>query len=114
MNENITLRIDRLQAMRKQRNISQRELARRCGLGEAQIGRYESGIGEPSIDSLKRISQVLDASADYLLGLTDDLRGYLGDGQLNDEERAVLTAFQRDGWPGVFRLGADQIAQINK
>ncbi len=114
MNTKVTLRTDRLYAIRKQHGMSQRELARLCGLGETQISKYESGAGEPNIESLKRICQALNVSTDYLVGLTDDLRGHISNGQLNDDERAVLTAYQRDGWPGVLRLGADQIAQINK
>lgn len=39
--------MDRLREVRESRNISQRELARRCGFSPAQIYRYESGDNEP-------------------------------------------------------------------
>lgn len=86
-----------------------RELARRCEIGEAQISKYESGVSEPSSSILKRIAGVLGVSADYLLGLTDDPNGHLGDDQLSDEERAMVDAYRRAGWPGVARVMADML-----
>jgi transcriptional regulator with XRE-family HTH domain len=105
------LRTDRLKALREKRGWSQRELARLCGLGEAQIGKYESGQTDPTVTSLKTIADKLDVSADYLLGISDDPRRHIDASALSDEEYQMLRIFRRDGWTGVIRLGAEKIGK---
>jgi len=107
----MTLRTDRVQSLREQRGWSQRELARLCGIGESVIRRYELGISEPSMASLKLLAETLQVSADYLLGTTDEPRGHWGGGNITDEESEMLDTFRRDGWPGVFRFGAERISK---
>lgn len=105
----LIFRIDRLREARERLKLSQRELARRCGIGEVQISRYESGVGDPSATNLKLIAETLELSTDYLLGLTDDPKGHFGDGQLKGDELAMLDAYRRAGWPGVARLMAEMM-----
>jgi len=107
----MTLVIDRLRTLREQRGWSQRELSRLSGVGESLIRKYEAGISEPSAASLKSIAEQLNVSTDYLLGITDEPSGHLGDGKITDEESQMLDTFRRDGWPGVFRLGAERISK---
>jgi len=107
----IALRVDRLRELREQRGWSQRELARRCGFGEAQVRKYENSETDPSSTYLKLMAEQLDVSTDYLLGMSDDPRGQFGDGKINDDEQAMLNTFRRDGWPGILRLGAEQISK---
>lgn len=109
MENQLILRIDRLRELRERLGWSQRELARRCGLGESFINRYESGISDPSAANIKLIAEALGISADYLLGLSDEPRGQMGDGQLTDDERAVLDAYRRSGWAGLARLLAEAL-----
>lgn len=103
------LRIDRMREVRERLGWSQRELARRCGVSDPLINRYESGQSDPSASNLKLIAEALSVSADYLLGLSDDPRGQMGDGQLSDDERAVLDAYRRSGWAGLARLLAEAL-----
>ncbi len=107
----MALIVERLRTARERQNWSQRELARRCGLGELQIHRYESGITDPSTDSLKKIAEKLNISSDYLIGLSDSPHGQLGQDIWDDNERTVLETFRREGWPGVIRLGAERISK---
>ncbi len=109
--DSMALRIDRLQALREQKGWSQRELARRCGLGESMIRKYESTQTDPTTSSLKQIAEVLGASSDYLIGITNDPRGHMGDGVLNPDENLVLNTFRQDGWTGIARLGVERIAK---
>ena len=111
MDSKIGLRVDRLRERRGQMGLSQRELARRCGFSDALIRRYEIGASDPTGYSLKVLAGQLDVSADYLLGMTDDPRGHVGYNQIKDDERIVLDTYRRDGWPGVFRLGAERISK---
>lgn len=52
--------------------ITQRELAERCHISETNIPQYKSGHTQPSLQILMNFCKILDVSADYLLGLTDD------------------------------------------
>ncbi len=105
------LRIDRLRTIREQRGLSQRELARLCGIGETQINKYETGLSDPNVESLKLMAKELYVSTDYLLGITDDPRGHFGDGQLDEDERIIVNTYRRDGWPGVIHLGAERLSK---
>ena len=52
---------------RKHKDMSQAELAERVDRSVAYIGFIENGIRHPSLDTLFKISIVLDTSVDYLL-----------------------------------------------
>lgn len=105
----MTFRIDRLREARERLGISQRELARRCGMSDVQIGRYEKGLIDPTSTSLKQMAQTLNLSSDYLLGLTDDPRGHLGDNIIEGDEHALIEAFRREGQVGVAQWLVEQM-----
>ena len=64
---------DRLARMRGFRRMSQQDLAALTGLKVQNISRLETAAREHvRSDTLIRLAQALDVSADYLLGLTDD------------------------------------------
>ena len=107
----MAIRTDRLRDLREKHGWNKREMARLCGFGELQIHRYESGISDPSTDSLRVIAEKLGVSTDYLLGITDEPRGHVGDGQMSDEEGQILATFRREGWPGVIRLGGERLSK---
>ncbi len=106
-----TLRVDRLRELREQHGWSQRELARLCGFGEAQVRKYESGQTDPSATYLKLIANRLNVSTDYLLGITDNPHVQMSGGDLSEDELAMVDVFRRDGWTGVIRLAADRLAK---
>jgi transcriptional regulator with XRE-family HTH domain len=58
---------ERLRTLRKQRNLSQTELAKLVGIHYNHVGRYERGESRPSADTLKRLADALDVSSDYLI-----------------------------------------------
>lgn len=71
-----------IQRARKQANISQEELARRCGwakkgekIGQVRISNYERGTRTPSIDDLRTIAKSLQIDIGRLVfGLQDTER----------------------------------------
>ena len=105
------LRVDRLKTLREQRGWSQRELSRRCGFGEAQIGKYESGTNDISATNLKIIADLFEVSIDYLLGTSDTPNRLIAETTLSAEEQDIVQAYRRQGWSGVFHLGAERIAK---
>ena len=58
---------EKLQALRRQRGLTQEELAAALFVSRTAISKWESGRGYPSIDSLKAISGFLSVSIDALL-----------------------------------------------
>lgn len=58
---------EKLQELRKQKNLTQEELAQELYVSRTAISKWESGRGYPSIDSLKEISKYFQVSIDELL-----------------------------------------------
>ena len=58
---------ERLQAMRKEKGLTQEELAQALYVSRTAVSKWESGRGYPSIDSLKAIGQYYGVSIDELL-----------------------------------------------
>ncbi|MBS7527955.1 helix-turn-helix domain-containing protein [Fusibacter paucivorans] len=65
---------EKLQQLRKEKNLTQEALAQRLFVSRATISKWESGRGYPSIDSLKAISQLFDISIDDLLSNEELIR----------------------------------------
>ena len=58
---------EKLQELRKNRGLTQEELAEALYVSRTAISKWESGRGYPSIDSLKEISKYFSVSIDDLL-----------------------------------------------
>ena len=67
---------ERLQWVRDCKNETQKEVAEYLGIKQQQYARYEKGINIMPITYLPKICEYLDISADYLLGLTDEMISY--------------------------------------
>ena len=57
----------KLQELRKQKGMTQEELAARLFVSRTAISKWESGRGVPSIESLKQIAQFFSVTVDDLL-----------------------------------------------
>lgn len=58
---------EKLQELRKSRNLTQEELAEALFVSRTAVSKWESGRGYPSIDSLKEISRYFSVTIDDLL-----------------------------------------------
>ena len=63
----------RLTEVRKDKKLSQDELAKKLDMQGAVIGRYERDEVKPSIEVAAKIAQALGVSLDYLVGNSDML-----------------------------------------
>lgn len=63
---------DAIRRKRKERGISQQELAELASLNYVTISKYESGKVEPGAKALARIATALDVTTDELLGRTEE------------------------------------------
>ena len=56
-----------LAKIRKEKGMTQEELASKVGVLNTSICNYETGIREPNIDTLKALAKALDCTVDELL-----------------------------------------------
>ncbi len=59
---------EKLQELRKERHLTQEELAEALFVSRTAVSKWESGRGYPSLDSLKEISRYFSVSIDELIG----------------------------------------------
>lgn len=89
----------RLKKEREQRGWSQIYTAQKLGITNTVLSNYERDYRDPDTATLKKIAELLEVSADYLLGLTDhkNLDDYKKEGKLGtdwtDEEKRAAEAF---------------------
>lgn len=61
--------IDRLTALREDRDVGQKEIADILGCQQSAVSKYEKRRAKYEIDDLIRLCQYYQVSADYILGL---------------------------------------------
>lgn len=59
---------ERIKILRNKKKITQQTLANMINVSSQVISNWERGYTSPDYDDIKRLADVLDATADYLLG----------------------------------------------
>lgn len=62
---------EKLKELRKEKSISQKEIAQILGCSQSMITRWESLECEPTEKYIVECAKYFNVSADYLLGLSD-------------------------------------------
>ncbi len=62
---------EKIKELRLINNWSQKELAEKINQAQSTIFYWEQNKQEPNISSLKKLCEIFDVEADYLLGLKD-------------------------------------------
>jgi transcriptional regulator with XRE-family HTH domain len=75
----------RIKELRKEKGLTQQNLAELLKITKGSICKYEKGIHEPNIDTLNLLTQIFSCSMDYLLGKTD-----LKDNKIKNEYMAIV------------------------
>ena len=89
--------------LRKERRLSQKQVATDLGISQALLSHYERGIRECGLDFLVKTAECYDVPCDYLLGRTPNRNGaQMQPANLPDAE--IPTVEQ----------GSNMVAQINK
>ena len=79
---------ERLRDLRQEKHMTQKQLADKLDLVKGTISAYEQGKKYPSIEVLIKLCNVFQISADYLLGLSDDMQ--LMKSNLTDEQMSTF------------------------
>jgi transcriptional regulator with XRE-family HTH domain len=59
-----------IKQLRKERDITQADLAKAVGVTTSSIGMYETGVRNPSYDVIVKLAKYFNVSTDFLLGNT--------------------------------------------
>ena len=70
------INLSRLRDIRKDRDLSQKDIAKVLNTSQVQYRRYEMGIRLLPIDKLVMLANYYNVSTDYLLGLTNERKPY--------------------------------------
>ena len=62
---------ERIKELRRQRNMSQMDLAVATGISQSAIAKWELGKTEPTATAIITLSRFFGETTDYLLGETD-------------------------------------------
>lgn len=78
----------RLKQLRKDKHLTQAQVARRIGVTASMVSSYETDIRLPSYEVLVRIADTFGVTIDYLLCRQD--KRFLDISDLNEEEAAIV------------------------
>ena len=81
---------EKLQLLRKQRGLTQEELAEALFVSRTAVSKWESGRGYPSIDSLKAVAGFFSVSVDELLSGSELMAAAESDRQQSAERTRSL------------------------
>ena len=93
MNKTTEIFISRLDQARKEKGLTQRELANRVGVTEVSISRYVNGARVPKGPIVVNIAKALGVSVDYLVGTSSVKKRQTNSDRIrnmSDEELAEL------------------------
>lgn len=94
---------ENLKNLRKEKNLTQSDLAEKLFTSPQTISRWESGDGEPSLDLLISLTEILDVSADRLISgksvpepeLFDGIAQYIADMPAETADRDGFRLFRQ-------------------
>ncbi len=78
----------RIKQLRKQKELTQEQLAKRLWVSKSIISSYESGNKFPSLDILIKLAYTFNVSTDYLLGV--DKRQFIDVTDLSSRQIEIL------------------------
>lgn len=60
---------ENLKLARERKGLSQKEVSESIGVAKSTYSLYESGSREPNVQTIKKLADILNTSADELLGI---------------------------------------------
>lgn len=79
---------NRLRTLRKQKNLTQKQLASQIGVKNSIISFYEMGDRLPSPEIIVKLAAIFHVSADFLMGI--DKKEVIDISDLNDDDKMVI------------------------
>lgn len=95
MNKTTEIFISRLDQARKEKGLTQRELADRVGVTEVSMSRYINGARVPSGPIVVNIAKALGISVDYLVGTSNVKKRQTNADRIRNMSDEELAEFMR-------------------
>ena len=83
----------RLLELRRERGLSQREVAREFNVSQSTYNNWENSNTQPSIEQLIGLARFFEVSVDYLGGNSDEAGTITFTTTLSSEEKRMLDAY---------------------
>lgn len=87
----------RIKQLRKEKQLSQLDLARHLNISNTTLSQYESGKRIPGDEIKIKMARFFNVSIDYLLGCTDVRSSHAGMGQISGEEPRAYSRLDESG-----------------
>ena len=87
---------ENLKLAREKKGLSQKEVAESIGVAKSTYSLYESGNREPNVQTIKKIADILNTSADELLGINDEpqtIAAHFDGNEYTEEELSKIKEF---------------------
>ena len=76
----------RIRDLRKQKRMSQTELAKSAGVSQTTVTAWETGKAEPSSSAVAKLADIFNVTTDYLLGRPNKHETKKDDVELSDDD----------------------------
>ena len=76
----------RIRDLRKQKRMSQTELAKSAGVSQTTVTAWENNKAEPSSSAIAQLADIFNVTTDYLLGRPDKQETKKDDVELSDDD----------------------------
>ena len=80
--------MNRIKSLRKERGMSQDDVAKVLNRARTAIGKYENGDLDLGTEAIVRLCEIFDCTSDYLLGISEQ-RHY----QISDADARLVQAY---------------------
>lgn len=85
--------MNRILELRKEAQLSQKELAQKAGVNQTAVSQWETGKTEPNAEAAFQLCGFFDVSFDYLLGRSD-IRGRFNMTKEEQDELAISLIYE--------------------
>lgn len=83
-----------LKELRKEKKLTQTELASKLDISQKSYSNWESGKAEPTLDNIIKLANILDTTTDFLLGRTNIDFG--NDSKVYEEYKKLLSQNKKE------------------
>lgn len=82
---------DKIRTIRKEKGLTQKQLAQRLGVSASMVGQYETNVRKPKFETLKNFSEALDVNITELIDIDDISPSLLSMSPLVDQCKSILS-----------------------
>lgn len=102
----MSLFLSRFRELLAESGKMQKDICDDLGISRQKLSNWKTGYSEPNFDDIIMLAKYFDVSADYLLGLSDDLDAPLSSAafDLPADERELLNLYRQLNYEGRQRL----------